>query len=89
MYQKIWQIHELHVPRDVVYDMMFALDPEGLEDRQIDGKKKIGHFVTKGVNWVHSLDGHDKLTGYQNSTFPLAIYKCQSQNIMDKSLDVE
>ena len=25
---------------------------------------------------MHSLDGHDKLMGYQNSTFPLAIYGC-------------
>ena len=23
---------------------------------------------------MHSLDGHDKLKGFQNSTFPLAIY---------------
>ena len=26
------------------------------------------------ANWVHFMDGHDKLMGYQNSTFPLAIY---------------
>ena len=25
---------------------------------------------------MHSLDGHDKMMGYQNSTFPLAIYGC-------------
>lgn len=31
---------------------------------------------TRGANWVHSSDGHDKLMGYQNSTFPLAIYGC-------------
>ena len=30
----------------------------------------------KGSNWVHSLDSHDKLMGYQNSTYPLAIYSC-------------
>ena len=29
-----------------------------------------------GTNWVHSLDGHDKLMGYQNSTYPLAVYGC-------------
>ena len=39
-------------------------------------KKKKGNFTTRGANWVHSLDGHDKLMGYQNSTFPLAIYGC-------------
>ena len=58
---------------------MTELDPEGLEARGgVGGKKKQqkGHFTTKGPNWVHSLDGHDKLMGYQNSTFPLAIYGC-------------
>ena len=25
---------------------------------------------------MHSVDGHDKLMGYQNSTYPLAIYGC-------------
>lgn len=39
-------------------------------------KKAKGNFTTNGTNWVHSLDGHDKLMGYQNSTFPLAIYGC-------------
>ena len=30
----------------------------------------------KAPNWVHSLDGRDKLMDFQNSTFPLAIYGC-------------
>ena len=56
---------------------MYDLDPAGLENRTPRFKKKLkGHFTTKGPNWVHSLDGHDKLMGYQNSTFPLAIYGC-------------
>ena len=57
---------------------MFDIDPEGLENRapQFQRKKQKGHFITKGPNWVHSLDGHDKLMGYQNSTFPMAIYGC-------------
>ena len=29
-----------------------------------------------GVNWARSRDGHDKLMGFQNRTFPLAIYGC-------------
>ena len=29
-------------------------------------KKRDGKFVTMGVNWVWSLDGHDKLMGFQN-----------------------
>ena len=28
----------------------------------------------KGSDWTMSLDGHDKLCGYQKATFPLCIY---------------
>ena len=79
MHKKIRQEHGLNVTRDQVYDVMYELCPEGLEERGGVGKKKQrkkGNFTTKGTNWVHSLDGQDKLTGYQNSTFPLAIYGC-------------
>ena len=57
---------------------MFDMDPEGLQGL-VPGKKERrpkGNFTFKGPNFVHSLDGHDKLMGYQNSTFPLAIYGC-------------
>jgi len=57
---------------------MFDLDAKGMEARGLVGKKKIkvkDSFTTKGPNWVHSLDGHDKLMGHQNSTFaPKAVY---------------
>jgi hypothetical protein len=78
MQNKIRQVHGLNVPRDLVYAVMYDIDAEGLEARCPDKKKckKKGHFVTEGVNWVHSLDGHDKLMGFQNSTFPLAVYGC-------------
>lgn len=29
---------------------------------------------TQGSDWAISLDGHDKMCGYQNSMFPLSIY---------------
>lgn len=56
--------------------MYYSIFVELLENRRPNAKKKKtkGNFTTKGTNWVHSLDGHDKLMGYQNSTFPLAIY---------------
>ena len=79
MHRKVRQIHDLNVPRDLVHAAMHDLDPNGLEARGPVGKKKTnpkGSFTTKGPNWVHSLDGHDKLMGYQNSTFPLAVYGC-------------
>lgn len=78
MQRKVRQEHGLNVPRAVVYAAMCQLDPDGLDARRVGQKKKKpkGHFTTKGPNFVHSLDGHDKLMGYQNSTYPLAIYGC-------------
>ena len=79
MQKKLRQEHELKVPRDLVYAVMQDVDPEGLQARGDVGnakQKKKGRYTTKGPNFVHSLDGHDKLMGYQNSTFPLAIYGC-------------
>ena len=58
---------------------MYDLDRHGLENRALANRKRNrlkGSFVTKGPNWVHSLDGHAKLMGYQKSTFPLAVYGC-------------
>ncbi len=77
MHKKIRQEHNLLVSRDAVYDVMADVDPEGLKARGpvgIGKQRKKGNFTSKGPNWVHSLDGHDKLMGYQNSTFPLAVY---------------
>ena len=71
MYHKVWQDHELDVWRDLVHAAMYDLDPKGLEARGPVGKKKA-----KRPYFVHSLDGHDKLMGYQNSTYPLAVYGC-------------
>ncbi len=79
MHVKIRQVHKLNVPRHAVHNMMFDLDPDGLENRALTNRKRkrlAGNFVTRGPNWVHSLDGHAKLMGYQKSTFPLAIYGC-------------
>jgi len=35
------------------------------------------HFLSKGPNHTHSGDGHDKLMGFMNNTFPLAVYGLQ------------
>ena len=77
MQKTLRQEHELKVPWDLVYVVMQDADPEGLQARGGVGnpkQKQKGKYTTKGPNFVHSLDGHDKLVGYQNSTFPLAIY---------------
>ena len=78
LHKKLRQVHELNVPRDLVYAVMYNVDPDALAERapQFKKKKAKGNFTSRGPNWVHSLDGHDKLMGYQNSTFPVAVYGC-------------
>lgn len=60
----------------MVNAVMYDLHPDSLEEREPHnkGKRKRGQFITHGVNWTWSLDGHDKLMGFQDYTFPLAIY---------------
>ena len=64
--------HNICVPRKLVSDVMYDLDPDGVEGRKVWKKAKPHkkRFVSDGP--VFSLDGHDKMMGYQNSTFPLA-----------------
>ena len=77
MYLKIRQKNGLNVTRDQVYDVMTDVDLEGLRQRQPRFKrKKEKDTFAVGPKWVVSLDGHDKLMGFQKSTFPLAIYGC-------------
>ena len=78
MTNKIRQEHNLKVPGRVVHAMMYDVNPEGLEQRALENRKKprVKGFTTAGPNWVHSLDGHCKLMGFQKDTFPLAVYGC-------------
>ena len=78
LHNKIRQVYGLNVPRDLVHAVMYNVNPDALEQRapQFKKKKEKGHFTSPGPNFVHSLDGHDKLMGYQNCTFPIAIYGC-------------
>ena len=79
MHHKIRQVHGLNVTRDQVYAAMTDVHPEGLENRKpiLKKKKTKSTFSSVGSNWVLLLmDGHDKLMGCQNSTFPLAVYGC-------------
>ena len=76
MHLKIKNIHGLNVPRDLVYVAMTDLDSDVLKMRQRGNKKpkEKGTFISAGADWVMSLDGHDKLMGFQNNVFPIAIY---------------
>ena len=70
MHKKVRQVHQLNVPRKLVNEVMYDLDPQSLEERTLArNRPRIrGNFVTKGVNWVHSMDGHAKLMGFQKDT---------------------
>ena len=74
MYHKIRQVYGLNVTRDQVYSAM----TEGLENRKpiLKKKKTKSTYSPVGPHWVLSIDEHDKLMRYQNSTFPLAVYGC-------------
>ena len=78
MYHKIRQVHGLNITGDQVYATLTDVDPDGLENRKpiLKKKKTKSTFSSVGPNWVLSMDGHDKLMGYQNSTFSLAVYGC-------------
>ena len=64
------------VKRDDVMNAISVLDPEGTADREPKFKRKRakGIFYSEGPNWAVSLDGHDKLAGFQNWMFPIKIY---------------
>ena len=69
--------HNIQVPRHIVLNVMAELDPEGLEASNLQKKKKPkGNLTSEGLLRVVSLDGHDKLCRFQNSTFPLGICGC-------------
>lgn len=76
--QKLRTQHNIKVPRHLVYNVLTDMDPEGLEARGVNKKikKRKVPFSSEGPLWLVSLDGHDKLCGYQNWTFPLCIYGC-------------
>ena len=70
--------HRIKVPVHLTYNVMGVVDPEGLETRRIMNKVKREKkcFSSDRPLWLVSLDGHDKLCGYQNWTFPLGVYGC-------------
>ena len=78
MNQELRAEYSIHVLRHLVHNMMRHVDREDIAARQLNKKIKKNKqlFTSEGSLWVVSLDGHDKLFGYQNSTFPLDVYGC-------------
>ena len=74
--QKLRTEYDIKVPRHLVLSVLHDVDPEGIEEKALKFKarKKKKPFVSDGADCVLSLDGHDKLMGFQNWTFPVAIY---------------
>ena len=57
---------------DLVYSVFTEMDPESLKGGAVNKKfnRKKVPFSSEGPLWVVSLDGYDKLCGYQYWTFP-------------------
>ena len=74
--QKLRSEYDIRVPCHLVYNVMAEIDPDGLDARQVHKKIKKSKvpFTSKGPMWLISVDGHDKLCGYQNWRFPLGVY---------------
>ena len=64
------------VTGDLVYTVMYDVDPDAFAENNLRRRKAKGNFTSRGPNWVHSLDGQNKLIGYQTSTLPIAVYGC-------------
>ena len=49
--------------REEILDFVARHFPQKETNREKKSEK--GHFTSKGIGWIHSLDGHRKLMGYQ------------------------
>ena len=89
LHKKLRQVHDLNVPRDLVHAVMYNVDPDALAERFPQYKKKTAksNFASRGPNWVHSLDSHDKLRAIKTAlslsqfmdAWTLAAEKCFGQ----------
>ena len=62
MYLKCIQ-NNLRVPRDIVYEIMKMLDPEGIEAGKRHRLRRC-QYKSKGPNFVWHIDSYDKLKPY-------------------------
>ena len=54
MQKKLRQVHMLNVPRELIHNVMYELEPEGFDCRLGKMEKmKSGKFVSKGLDMVH------------------------------------
>ena len=73
-------MYPTYVSRDQYIKICIRPEPgiilgwRGDENNLLKTKVRIMYLFLKGSDWTMSLDGHDKLCGYQNATFPLCVY---------------
>ena len=84
MNHKIRQVHSFNVKWNQIYAATTNVDPDGLQNRKpiLKKNKTKSTFFFVGPNWLLSMDGHDKLIGYQNSTFQLTVMGAWSESKM-------
>ena len=60
--------------RDDIQQGMHLIDPIGVEQRLLHGRKRRTNFVTSGPDYMWCLDGHDKLLRYGIQIYPLCSF---------------
>ena len=78
MNQKLKIEYSVCIPCHAVDNVMRIIDSEHIAARQLNKKikKHKQPLTSESPLWVVSHDGHDRLCGYQNSTFPLGVSSC-------------
>lgn len=69
-------VHQLNVPRALVYAVMEDVDLNCLEYRTIRKKAQKKSVTSEGAYWVVSFADHDKHRVFQNRTFLVVICCC-------------
>ena len=63
LWQKLKLVYGLSVKRETVLELLQVLDPEGIEERS-RYRLKRRQYKALGPNYIHHIDGYDKLTPY-------------------------
>ena len=73
MLKKLRQVWNFRVPRDLVHDVVYCVNPEDLESRApgTEKKKRKGNFSSPGPGMILLLDAHGKFMDTRTARFPL------------------
>ena len=63
MWRRLLQEHQLHIKRDTVLELMWLIDPQGVQRRK--AKRLLRrNYCSAGPNYLWHIDGYDKLKPY-------------------------